>query len=93
MTQTTLHTVHDGGRYFEGPRWHADRLWFVDCLARTLLSLAPSGECEQRAKFDDDTPCGLGILPDGRLIVLTMFRKRLFAYSDGKLSLYADLST
>jgi sugar lactone lactonase YvrE len=92
MTSAKPSTVLDGGRYYEGPRWHAGRLWFVDCLARTLLSLAPSGECEQHAKFDDDTPCGLGFLPDGRLIVLTMFRKRLFAYSDGKLSLYADLS-
>ena len=85
-------TIHDGGRYFEGPRWHADRLWFVDCMARTLLSLGPSGECEQHAKFDDDTPCGLGLLPDGTLIVLTMSRKRLFAWRDGALSLYADLS-
>ena len=92
MTQTKPSTVLDGGRYYEGPRWHAGRLWFVDCMARTLLSLAPSGECERHAKFDDDTPCGLGILPDGRIIVLTMFRKRLFAYRVGKLSLYADLS-
>jgi sugar lactone lactonase YvrE len=92
MTSVRLNTVHDGGRYFEGPRWHAGRLWFVDCMERTLLSLAPSGECEQHAKFDDDTPCGLGVLPDGRIIVLTMFRKRLLAYSNGELSLYADLS-
>lgn len=84
--------VLDGGRYFEEPRWHSDRLWFVDCMERTLLSLAPSGECIQHAKFDDDTPSGLGVLPDGRLIVLTMFRKRLLSYADGQLSLYADLS-
>jgi hypothetical protein len=58
----------------------------------SLVSLAPSGECEQHAKFDDDTPCGLGVLPDGKLVVLTMFRKRLMSYADGKLSLYADLS-
>jgi sugar lactone lactonase YvrE len=44
------------------------------------------------AKFDDDTPCGLGVLPDGRLIVLTMFKKRLLAWRDGELSPYADLS-
>jgi sugar lactone lactonase YvrE len=88
----TMQCVLDGGRYFEGPRWHAGRLWFVDCMDRTLLSLAPSGECEPHAKFDDDTPCGLGVLPDGRLIVLTMFRKRLLTYADGQLSLYADLS-
>src|SRR5919204_3138281 len=87
-----LRCLLDGGRYYEGPRWHAGRLWFVDCMNRTLLSLSPTGACEQHAKFDDDTPCGLGVLPDGRLIVLTMFRKRLMAYADGELSLYADLS-
>jgi sugar lactone lactonase YvrE len=92
VTSAEPNCVFDGGRYFEGPRWHAGRLWFVDCMDRTLLSLAPSGECEQHAKFDDDTPCGLGVLPDGKLIVLTMFRKRLLTYSDGQLSLYADLS-
>jgi sugar lactone lactonase YvrE len=87
-----LRCVLDGGRYFEGPRWHAGRLWFVDCMDRTLLSLDASGEREQHAKFEDDTPCGLGILPDGKLVVLTMFRKRLMTYVDGQLSLYADLS-
>jgi sugar lactone lactonase YvrE len=89
---TTLSRVLDGGRYFEGPRWHAGRLWFVDCMDRTLLSLDFSGKCEQHAKFADDTPCGLGVLPGGKLIVLTMFRKRLMSYADGQLSLYADLS-
>ena len=92
MTPVTPKMLLDGGRYFEGPRWHAGRLWFVDCLNRTLLSLTPSGECEQHARTDDDTPCGLGILPDGRIVVLTMFRKRLMACADGRLSLYADLS-
>ena len=87
-----LKGVLDGGRYFEGPRWHGDRLWFVDCMDRTLLSLGPSGECERHAKFEDDTPCGLGVLPDGKLIVLTMFRKRLMTYADGQLSLHTDLS-
>ena len=92
MTPITPKAVLEGGRYFEGPRWHSGRLWFVDCLNKTLLSLEPSGECEQHAKFDDDTPCGLGVLPDGKLVVLTMFRKRLMIYADGQLSLYADLS-
>lgn len=87
-----LRCLLDGGRYFEGPRWHAGRLWFVDCMERTLLSISASGECEQHAKLDDDTPCGLGVLPDGRLVVLTMYRKRLMTYADGRLSLYADLS-
>src|SRR5712671_3531608 len=89
---TPMKPILDGGRYFEGPRWHAGRLWFVDCMERTLLSLTPSGEREQHAKFEDDTPCGLGVLPDGKIVVLTMFRKRLMAFADGRLALYADLS-
>jgi sugar lactone lactonase YvrE len=92
MALIKLDRVYDGGRYFEGPRWHDGRLWFVDCMERTLLSLGPSGVCEQHAKFADDTPCGLGILPDGKVVVLTMFRKRLMTYADGRLSPYADLS-
>jgi sugar lactone lactonase YvrE len=87
-----MRVVLDGGRYFEGPRWHAGRLWFVDCFERTLLSLGPTGDRREHAAFTDDTPCGLGILPDGNLIVLTMHRKRLMKYADGKLSLHADLS-
>ena len=92
MTQSGLHNVLDGGRYFEGPRWQAGRLWFVDCMERTLLSLSPDGACERHATFADDTPCGLGVLPDGTIIVLTMHRRRLMRYADGQLSLYADLS-
>jgi sugar lactone lactonase YvrE len=92
MIQTKLNQLLDGGRYFEAPRWHSGRLWFVDCMDRTLLSIDPAGKREQHAKFEDDVPCGLGVLPGGKLIVLTMFRKRLIAYADGQLSLYADLS-
>lgn len=90
--ERTLERLLDGGRYFEAPRWHDDRLWLVDCLTRTLLSLSLDGTCEQHATFDD-TPCGTGVLPDGGLVVLTMSRKQLLAYRDGKLSPYADLSS
>jgi sugar lactone lactonase YvrE len=92
MSEAKLRIVLDDGRYFEGPRWHDGRLWFVDCLERTLLSISPSGSCERHATFSDDTPCGLGILPGGGLVVLTMFRKRLLTFADGKLSEYADLA-
>jgi sugar lactone lactonase YvrE len=92
MTGADLKPLLDGGKYYEAPRWHDGRLWVVDCLARTLLSIDLSGACRVEAAFDDDTPCGTGFLPDGRLVILTMFRKRLFAFGDGKLVPYADLS-
>ncbi|MGV7216881.1 SMP-30/gluconolactonase/LRE family protein [Bradyrhizobium sp. UFLA05-112] len=91
MNEPQLRTLLDGGKYFEAPRWHAGRIWFVDCMARTLLSIGPSGDRTEHATFDD-VPCGTGVLPNGRLVVLTMFRKHLLAYADSELSLYADLS-
>jgi sugar lactone lactonase YvrE len=91
VTEVKLKTLLDGGRYFEGPRWRDGRLWFVDCMARTLLSVDLSGERREHATFDD-TPCGTGILPDGRVVVLTMNKKQLFTFADGRLSLHADLA-
>src|SRR6185437_11995280 len=67
------------------------RLWFVDCMTRKLLSVNLAGERLEHATFDD-IPCGTGVLPDGRIVVLTMNKKQLFAYADGRLSPYADLS-
>jgi sugar lactone lactonase YvrE len=89
--EASLTTLLDGGRYFEGPRWHDGRLWFVDCMTRQLLSVTLAGEGREHASFDD-IPCGTGVLPDGRIVVLTMNKKQLFAYADGRLSPYADLS-
>jgi sugar lactone lactonase YvrE len=91
MTGASPKTLLDGGRYYEGPRWHDGRLWLVDCMTRQLLSVSLAGDRQEHATFDD-TPCGTGILPDGRIVVLTMNKKQLFVYADGQLSPYADLS-
>lgn len=61
-------------------------------MARTLLSISPSGELQEHAALTDDTLYGLGVLTNGDIVVLTMFRKRLLRFSDGALSLHADLS-
>ncbi|RLW68781.1 MAG: hypothetical protein B6D71_12720, partial [gamma proteobacterium symbiont of Stewartia floridana] len=39
----------------------------------------------------DDLPGGLGWLPDGRLLVVSMTKRRILALTDQKLTLYADL--
>ena len=43
-------------------------------MAPTLLSINLSGDLQEHARLTDDTPCGLGVLPDGTIVVLTMFR-------------------
>ena len=87
----SLRLLVDGGRYFEGPRWHADRLWVSDTIARSVYAVDLAGQrtlvCEM-----DDIVCGLGNLPNGALVVLGMFQKRLWTLSDGVRALHADLS-
>jgi sugar lactone lactonase YvrE len=88
-----LRTLIDGGRYFEGPRWHEDRLWVTDTLARGVFCVDLRGNRTPVCTLEDDIPCGLGHLPNGDLLVLGMFQKRLWRLSDGTLALYADLSS
>lgn len=87
-----LRVIVDGGRYFEGPRWHGGRLWVSDTLARSVVSVEPNGNRSRVCKTDD-IPCGLGHLPDGDLLVVGMFQKRLWRLSKGSLALHADLSS
>jgi sugar lactone lactonase YvrE len=82
----------DGGRYFEGPRWHADRLWVSDTLARSVFCIDLDGNRTRVCKMDD-IACGLGHLPSGDLVILGMFQKRLWRLSAGALVPHADLSS
>jgi sugar lactone lactonase YvrE len=92
MPSPPLRPLLDNGRYFEGPRWHGDRLWLVDCMTRTVLTVNVSSKSETVCRVDGDVPCGLGFLPTGELIIVSMRRRALLKFADGKLSTYADLS-
>src|ERR1051325_7460904 len=88
----TFRLLADGGRYFEGPRWHDNRLWVSDTIARSVFSIDLDGNRTRVCKADDIV-CGLGHLPNGDLIVLGMFQKRLWRLSQGTLALHADVSS
>ena len=82
------------GIYFgEGPRWHDGRLWFSDFFAQAVKSVSLAGDV--RTEFTlDDRPSGLGWLPDGSLLVVSMTKPHVLrrASSNGSLALHADLS-
>lgn len=76
----------------EGPRWRAGRLWFSDMHAQEVVAVTPAGEREVMARVPQD-PSGLGWLPDGRLLVVSMRDRRLLRQeADGELVEHADLS-
>ena len=80
------------GLYFgEGPRWRDGRLWFSDFYDRAVKSMDPSGSIRTELVIDD-RPSGLGWLPDGRLLVVSMERRQLLRVDAEGVKVHADLS-
>ncbi|MFV8051854.1 SMP-30/gluconolactonase/LRE family protein [Mycobacterium sp. 48b] len=65
----------DGIVYGEGPRWHGDRLWFTDGLAGRVYSAGAAGDLVVEVELARAS--GLGWLPDGTLVVSTLFSAEL----------------
>ncbi len=76
----------------EGPRWHAGAFWFSDIMGHKVHRLGPAGSVETIAQLEGQ-PSGLGWLPDGRLVVVSMKDQRLMRLEGGKLVQHADLSS
>lgn len=84
--------VLTGGIYFgEGPRWHDGRLWFSDFYAHAVKSVSLAGDL--RTEFEiDDRPSGLGWMPDGSMLIVSMTRRQVLRRTpDGKIGIHADL--
>jgi sugar lactone lactonase YvrE len=80
------------GIYFgEGPRWHDGRLWFSDFYAKAVKSVSLAGDL--RTEFEiDDRPSGLGWMPDGSLLMVSMTRRQVLRrFPDGAIRIHADL--
>jgi sugar lactone lactonase YvrE len=92
MPNTRLQPILDDGRYFEAPRWRDGRLWLVDSVARTLLTVGPDGSATTACTVAG-FPAGLGFLEGGGAIVTDMFRRKLVRCEGGRAADYADLST
>jgi sugar lactone lactonase YvrE len=87
-----LDTLLDGLCFGEGPRWRDGKLWLSDMHAHTVLTVDLDGKREDLAHVPGK-PSGLGWLPDGRLLIVSMEDRRLLRREpDGRLALHADLT-
>jgi sugar lactone lactonase YvrE len=87
-----IHTLMTGLAFGESPRWHTDRLWFSDFGAQEVGAVDLEGKSEVIARIPG-TPMGLGFLPDGRLLIVSMRDGQLLRREhDGSLVAHADLS-
>ena len=77
--------------FSEGPRWHDNKLWFSDFYNKAVMNLDESGNIEKIVDIPNQ-PSGLGWLPNGDLIIVSMLDRKLMKFSNGNLSLHSDLS-
>ena len=81
----------DNLAFGEGPRWHDDRLYYSDMHAHTVNAVDLQGGNTVIAEVAA-WPSGLGWLPDGRMLVVSMTDRKLLRQEPGELKPHADLS-
>ena len=93
MTDSSeVEVLLDGLTFPEGPRWHEGKLWFSDFYSLRVLTVDLQGNAETVAEVAQ-IPSGLGWMPDGTLLVVSMLDRRLLQIDDdGKQRVVADLS-
>lgn len=75
----------------EGPRWHDGKLWFSDMHAHQVRTVDLDGHAENIVEVPT-WPSGLGWLPDGRLLIISMTDRKLLRLENGQLKTHADIS-
>jgi sugar lactone lactonase YvrE len=86
--------VAEGFSFLEGPRWRDGRLYCSDMGAGRVVGVDPATGAAETVALVPEGPSGLGWLPDGRLLVVSMRNRRLLRQErDGRLALHADLSS
>lgn len=75
----------------EGPRWHDGKLYFSDMHAHQVMTVDMEGRSAIVAEVPA-WPSGLGWLPDGRLLVVSMTDRRLLRLDPDGLKEAADIS-
>jgi sugar lactone lactonase YvrE len=83
----------DGGTFFEGPRWHDGRWWVSDFYTDggRIVGVGPGGAIEREIPLEQ--PSGLGWLPDGDLLAVSMSNHRIWRVAEGgEPEVHADLS-
>jgi sugar lactone lactonase YvrE len=73
---TSSSVLLEGLSFGEAPRWRGGRLWFSDFHRRAVYAVGSDG-VESKIVDVPGQPSGLGWLPDGRLLVVSMTDRRV----------------
>ncbi len=88
----TFEQFGPAGNFYEAPRWHENAWWVSDFYAHKVLKINVDGRSTTVAEVEGQ-PGGLGWLPDGSLLVVSMRDQRVLHVADGQVSVYAELGS
>jgi sugar lactone lactonase YvrE len=92
MGERRLDVLLEGGAFFEGPRWHEGRWWVSDFYRHAVVTVDGDGREEAVVEVEGQ-PSGLGWMPDGSLLVVSMRDRRVLRWTrEGGLTEHADVS-
>jgi sugar lactone lactonase YvrE len=92
MKEYTATVIREGLAFGEAPRWHQGRLWYSDFYRHGIYSMAEDGSDEVLEQEVLTQPSGLGWLPDGDLLSVSMTDQRVLRFHDGAVTTFADIS-
>ena len=92
MKEYNAAVVREGLGFGEGPRWHDGRLWYSDFYRHGIFSMAADGSDEVLEHEVPTQPSGLGWLPGGDLLCVSMTDQQVLRFHDGEVTTFADIS-
>ena len=92
MKNYEARVLREGLTFGEGPRWHDGRLWYSDFYRHAIFSTDEEGADERLEVSVPNQPSGLGWLPDGDLLYVSMTDQVVMRRHDGTSSLFCDIS-
>jgi sugar lactone lactonase YvrE len=87
----TLKTLVDGLAFPEGPRWHDGKFYFSDMHAHQVVTVDMAGNRDVICEVPN-RPSGLGWLPDGRMLVVSMRDRTLMRLDPDGLRSVGNMS-
>lgn len=93
MEHYQARVVREGLSFGEAPRWRDGRLWYSDFYRHAIYSTDEEGVDERLEVMVPGQPSGLGWLPDGELLYVSMTDQRVMRRRDGASALFADVSS
>ncbi len=81
-----------GLKFTESPRWHNDKLWFIDIHDKRIKTVDLSGSVATELELPF-IPNAFGLTPDGVIVVGDAFQRQIYRSAGASLQQVVDISS